>query len=126
MRGHFDKTAADKRRRAKRARETFRIRPLSNRQLQVLDMLTLYEGEFVTPLTIGARDQSHHHRTLMGLVGRKLVETKKIHAIYCYHGTIHNGRLVKSCCCKGHRRYKITDAGVDELFRAGYCKRERK
>ena len=36
-----------------------------------------------TPMQIGGRDQSHHARTLMQLVKLGIVETKKLHAIYC-------------------------------------------
>lgn len=70
------------------------------------------------PMDIGGRDGSHHSATLRQLAALGLVEKKKLHTIYCYHGTYHaigkDGELVKlkkpiqRCCCKGSCRYRAT------------------
>lgn len=75
-------------------------------------------------MDIGARDGSHHSYTLSTLARHGLIERKKLHAIYCYHGSTQRQQLVDNrwvytdghppstkCCCKGSCRYKITPAG---------------
>lgn len=75
-------------------------------------------------MDIGGRDGSHHSATLAQLTKKGLAERKKLHAIYCYHGSTQRQKLVDNrwvytdghppstkCCCKGSCRYKITPAG---------------
>ena len=70
---------------------------ISDRQREVLHDL-ISNGSWCRPMDVGGKDQSHHARTLQQLVALKLVETKKIHSIFC------NG---KPCCCRGGRRYRV-------------------
>ena len=100
---------------------------LSERQLDVLDSLTLFK-DWVTPRFVGARDSSHHSGTLRDLAKLGLVDRKKLHAMYCYNGSTQRKKLVNNrwvytdghpphpgCCCKGSCRYKITRAGRKAL-----------
>ena len=82
---------------------------LSPRELELLRWLD--DEQWVRPMDIGGRDGSHHSATLTRLASRGLAERKKIHAIYCYFGTMHQGKTVTRCCCKGHCRYRRTQAG---------------
>lgn len=93
--------------------------PLTMNQRGVLSSLAQQpRNAWFRPMDIGGRDGSHHSNTLRQLVALGLVERKKYHAIYCFHGTRHaigkNGKLVKlkkpiqGCCCKGSCRYRAT------------------
>jgi len=88
---------------------------ISDRQQEVLRSLIDLDG-WARPMDVGGRDQSHHSRTLMQLVGLQLAETMKLHAIYCPFGThyIHeNGKIkrvrkpIKLCRCKGSRKFRV-------------------
>ncbi|HEY5959160.1 MAG TPA: hypothetical protein VIV60_21530 [Polyangiaceae bacterium] len=82
---------------------------LSERERRVLVDLEACDVP-VTPLMIGGSDGSHHSATLNRLVAKGLVERKKYHAIYCFHGTEYpprSGKIVKGCCCKGSCKYKL-------------------
>ena len=96
---------------------------ISERARDVLESLAAY-GDWARPMDIGARDGSHHSATLSQLARHRLVERKKLHAIYCYNGSTQRQKLVDNrwvvtdghppstaCCCKGSCRYKITRAG---------------
>lgn len=100
---------------------------LSDRQRDLLHSLARYDG-WARPMDIGARDGSHHSATLSQLARQGLVERKKLHAIYCCHGSTHRQTLVNNrhvitsghppstkCCCKGSCRYKITPAGREAV-----------
>lgn len=100
---------------------------LSDRQRDVLESLAGFEG-WARPMDVGGRDGSHHSMTLAQLTKRGLAERKKLHAIYCYHGTTQRQKLVdnrwvtteghpptEKCCCKGSCRYQITPAGREAL-----------
>lgn len=89
----------------------------------MLESLAAY-GDGAQPMDIGGRDGSHHSATLAQLTKKGLAERKKLHAIYCYHGSTQRQKLVDNrwvytdghppstkCCCKGSCRYKITPAG---------------
>lgn len=67
------------------------------------------------PMDIGGRDGSHHSATLTRLAKRGLVERMKLHATYCYFGSLHLGKRVQRCCCKGSCRYRRTPAGRREI-----------
>jgi hypothetical protein len=93
--------------------------PLTMRQRDVLSSLVDHpRSTWLRPMDIGGRDGSHHSDTLRQLVAMGLVERKKLHAIYCYHGTHHaigrDGKIVRlrkpnqRCCCKGSCRYRAT------------------
>jgi hypothetical protein len=97
--------------------------PLSDRSLDVLDALAVY-GDWARPMDIGGRDGSHHSVTLSLLSRRQLAERKKVHALYCYHGSTQRKELVDNrwvyseghppstkCCCKGSCLYRILPAG---------------
>lgn len=98
---------------------------------QQIDVLwQLGEGEdWKTPRMCGGRDGSHHSDTLRTLVKLGYVETKKLHSISCWHGTTQRwdserARIVrcapiKSCCCKGSRKYRRTKAG-DRAFKVAW------
>lgn len=104
-----------------------RAAPISDRQRDVLESLAVY-GDWARPMDVGARDGSHHSATLSALADRGLAERKKLHAIYCYHGSTQRQQLVDNrwvytdghppstkCCCKGSCRYRITAAGRAEV-----------
>ena len=76
---------------------------LSTRQREVLASLT---EEWRTPMHLGGTDGSDHSRILMSLVRLGLAERRKRHAMWCYHGTLHEGRVVKGCCCRGSCVYR--------------------
>lgn len=92
---------------------------LTARQRDVLRWLD--DERWQTPMEIGATDRSHHSGTLMQLVKKGLVETKKLHAIYCPNGMTQRigkrGEITdghppyEGCRCKGSRRYRRTPAG---------------
>ncbi len=106
----------DTKARASRARASWQIRPLSERQREVLGNLAAYKTVFVRPMDVGGRDWSHHAKTLMTLVGRELVETRKDHAIYCSFTPERPRKAgAQHCCCRGSRRYRITKAGIAAL-----------
>lgn len=102
---------------------------LSSRQRSVLSSLAAY-GDWARPMDVGAHDGSHHSGTLSALAARGLVDRKKLHAIYCFHGSTLRQKLVDGtwvvtdghppsprCCCKGSCRYRITTAGLTAIGR---------
>jgi hypothetical protein len=101
--------------------------PLTDKQREVLDSLSGMR-DWAAPMYFGGRDGSHHSDTMRRLVDLGLAERKKLHAIYCYHGSTQRQKLVdnrwvttdghppsKKCCCKGSCRYRITPAGRKAL-----------
>jgi len=79
-------------------------------------------------MDIGGRDGSHHSVTLAQLADRGLAERKKLHAIYCHHGSTQRHKLVDGrwvttdghppsmkCNCKGSCRYQVTTAGKEAI-----------
>lgn len=97
-------------------------RMLTMRERGVLDTLaTQKRSAWFCPMDIGGRDGSHHSNTLRALGKLGLVERKKYHAIYCFHGTHyvvdkHNrvkrvNKPIQRCCCKGSCRYRATPKG---------------
>jgi len=82
---------------------------VSEREMELL--INLSDENWRRPMDVGAWDGSHHSATLTRLAKRGLVERKKIHAIQCYFDSMHNGKRVTRCCCKGHCEYRRTAAG---------------
>lgn len=81
-------------------------------------LIALSDTEFRAPLLLGAWNGSHHSQTLTRMAAKGLVERKKFHATYCYFGTMHEGKRVKRCCCKGHCEYRRTKAGSAAMLAA--------
>jgi len=80
------------------------MRVLSERQREVLAAV---RAEYQTPMQMGGTDGSDHSRVLASLVKLGLVERHKRHAIWCWHGTLHNGKVLSSCCCRGSCVYRL-------------------
>lgn len=91
------------------------LRELSARQREVLASLT---PDWQTPMYLGGTDGSDHSRVLASLARLGLAERQKRHAMWCYHGTLHEGRggegllLARKLCVptSGERRsQRMTD-----------------
>lgn len=81
------------------------LRQITKRQRDVLRDLSV--TEFLRPMDVGGRDGSHHSATLAQLAKLGLVERKKLHAIYCPHGSSReDGTISTGCRCKGSCTYR--------------------
>ncbi len=89
-----------------------RLHPLTERDWEVLGaLLPSYSDELPgwnTPLALGARDSSHHSKTLAKLVRHGLAEVKQR---WCEEGVVTPRQRI-DCGRRGSKEYRITPRGI--------------
>lgn len=96
---------------------------MTERQLEVLRNLD--DELWLTPMSVGGRDGSHHSATLAQLARRGLAERNK--SCHCGPGSWREAELLAKgitpkwpwCRCKGSCRYRRTAAGREALATPG-------